>query len=101
MKSKLAGAGFQLGAPTTLDVFALEKPSFIASHATTKPSFLNARPAFLSAVNFEAPKLMVAPMTSRGPGPIQLPTMPITPCSNYTYNPAYCDQSEMQKPIGP
>lgn len=87
MRSKFAESGFQI--PLALDSVALEKVAPMQFMATAKPSFMNARPSLLAPVSFEAPlpQANPVPLSTRGPGPIQLPIMPVTPCSAFTQEP--------------
>jgi len=52
MKSKFAELGLQFNAPTTLKNIPLEVPTWLLPMATTKASFMGARPGLLLPAPF-------------------------------------------------
>ena len=85
MKNRFAELGF--GASMSLEPLTFDAPAPQQPVATAKPSFMGARPALLLPQTFQVPTITpmgAPPISTRGPGPIQLP---ITPCSQQTFEP--------------
>jgi hypothetical protein len=74
MKSKFAELGLQFNAPSTLNFIPLETQARLLPMATTKASFMGARPGLLLPAPFEVPQFLKnnaqVPQSTRGTMPI-------------------------------